>query len=178
MWWNYYETFRGTCLSVSKKEFSACSGSSYIQISTKNKCVGRNILEWCKSLCCKYTIIYNKLYNQYKYNQLFTQLLLKIFTENMDRFVYRDIIYDYLFPCIGHLYDYRGRVHQDNDPKHNSKLCREALIDCRIKWVSFHSSCLIWGWIENVCVMILIAKGASSGSVSRLEPNRNGVGRP
>lgn len=60
----------------------------------------------------------------------------------MDKFIYKEIIYDYLFPCIGELYNYRGRFHQDNDPKHNSKLCREALADCGIEWVRIEIICL------------------------------------
>jgi hypothetical protein len=59
----------------------------------------------------------------------------KMFTCNLDQHLYKDIINEYLFPFVAEKYNYKVTLHQDNDPKHNSKLCKETLVNNNIKWV-------------------------------------------
>lgn len=54
----------------------------------------------------------------------------------MDAKLYREILFDYLFPFIAEKYDFNIKLHQDNDPKHTSKLCRAVLSDNDIIWVT------------------------------------------
>lgn len=54
----------------------------------------------------------------------------------MDAKLYREILFDYLFPFIAEKYDFNIKLHQDNDPKHTSKLCRAFLSDNDILWVT------------------------------------------
>ena len=53
----------------------------------------------------------------------------------MDAQIYRDIISFYLFPFMGEKYDFMCTLHQDNDPKHTSKLIKANLNRNGIKWV-------------------------------------------
>jgi hypothetical protein len=48
---------------------------------------------------------------------------------------YREIINDYLFPFVGKKLNYRANLHQDNDTKHKSKICIDALNKYNINWV-------------------------------------------
>ena len=51
----------------------------------------------------------------------------------MDSKIYTEIIYEFLLPHVaekGILY-----LHQDNDPKHTSKLCQKALENIDLIWV-------------------------------------------
>ena len=42
----------------------------------------------------------------------------------MDEQLYEELIYEYLFRMMAHLYEVICVVHQDNDPTHNLKLCK------------------------------------------------------
>ena len=53
----------------------------------------------------------------------------------MDSEFYRGVIYDHLFPFIGKHFNYKAKLHQDNDAKHKSGICCEALSDFGINWV-------------------------------------------
>jgi transposase len=39
-----------------------------------------------------------------------------------------------LYPFVTNTFDGQSLLHQDNDPKHSSKLCIDALEDARITW--------------------------------------------
>lgn len=58
-----------------------------------------------------------------------------MFKQNMDSHVYCSIIYRYLYPFMAEHDDKICFLHQDNDTKHNSKLCRLALEQRNIEWV-------------------------------------------
>ena len=49
--------------------------------------------------------------------------------------MYREIIQKQLFPFVAKKFNYRSILHQDNDAKHSSKICTEALKDLNIQWV-------------------------------------------
>jgi hypothetical protein len=51
--------------------------------------------------------------------------------------MYKDIITKVMFPFIAERYDYTVNLHQDNDSKHKSKVCTEALKNLGINWVNF-----------------------------------------
>ena len=54
----------------------------------------------------------------------------------MDRYLYRDILVFDFFPFMAGAYnDFDCYLHQDNDGKHASKLCRDVLNDNNINWV-------------------------------------------
>ena len=60
------------------------------------------------------------------------------FTNNMDALHYRQIICDFLFPFIAANYSiYEVVLHQDNDPKHSSLLCKGILEINGVNWVNF-----------------------------------------
>ena len=60
------------------------------------------------------------------------------FTNNMDALHYRQIICDFLFPFIAANYSiYEVVLHQDNDPKHSSLLCKGTLEINGVNWVNF-----------------------------------------
>ena len=61
----------------------------------------------------------------------------------MDEQLYEELIYEYLFPMMAHLYEFNCVVHQDNDPTHNSKLCRDVFKKNNIKRVIYYPSCEI-----------------------------------
>lgn len=52
----------------------------------------------------------------------------------MNADTYADIIYKYLMPFWPRNNEF-AFIHQDNDSKHSSKQCREALESANIKWV-------------------------------------------
>ena len=55
----------------------------------------------------------------------------------MDQYLYRDILVFDFFPFMAGAYnDFDCYLHQDNDGKHASKLCKQVLSDYNIKWVS------------------------------------------
>lgn len=41
-----------------------------------------------------------------------------------------------MHPFLSVNYPNSGRLHQDNDAKHNSKLCKKAMYELGINWVS------------------------------------------
>ena len=53
----------------------------------------------------------------------------------MDKFLYQDIILRNFYPFMAAKYDLNCILHQDNDPKHLSKVCTDALAENGIKWV-------------------------------------------
>jgi hypothetical protein len=54
----------------------------------------------------------------------------------MDSEFYREIINSHLFPFVGKKFNYAAKLHQDNDSKHKSKICVDALKGCNINWVT------------------------------------------
>ena len=49
--------------------------------------------------------------------------------------MYKKIIEDVMFPFVAEKYNYEIQLHQDNDSKHNSKLCNASLKNLGINWV-------------------------------------------
>jgi transposase len=58
-----------------------------------------------------------------------------VFEENMDALLYREIMADYLLPFMAQKYNMDCYLHQDNDPKHTSKICKKFIIENGIKWI-------------------------------------------
>ncbi|CAF0953586.1 unnamed protein product [Brachionus calyciflorus] len=58
-----------------------------------------------------------------------------LFKQNMDSELYREILADYLIPFGALKFNSSFILHQDNDPKHNSKICRDFLKKNGINWV-------------------------------------------
>ena len=55
----------------------------------------------------------------------------------MDSILYNEILDDYLLPFVREKYfNQEYYLHQDNDPKHCSILCRSFLEDNNIIWVT------------------------------------------
>ena len=55
----------------------------------------------------------------------------------MNAELYREILHEFLFPFIAEKYDFKIKLHQDNDPKHTSKICKAVITDNDIEWVVF-----------------------------------------
>lgn len=53
----------------------------------------------------------------------------------MDSYLYNEIIQDFLHPFVMQKFYGRINLHQDNDPKHCSRLCAETLQNLEINWV-------------------------------------------
>lgn len=54
----------------------------------------------------------------------------------MDSRIYQEILVTFLFPYLAeHFNQNEAILHQDNDPKHNSILCRETLTAFGVNWV-------------------------------------------
>jgi hypothetical protein len=62
-------------------------------------------------------------------------VIYKVFEQNMDASLYRDILVFDFFPFMAAKFDFDCILHQDNDGKHTSKLCKSILNDNNIKWV-------------------------------------------
>jgi hypothetical protein len=60
----------------------------------------------------------------------------KLFTNNMNKEMYLEILNDQLIPFAEGRYGSDWVLHQDNDPKHTSQLCRNFLHDEKVLWVS------------------------------------------
>jgi hypothetical protein len=58
------------------------------------------------------------------------------FNNNMNRFGYQEILIRHLWPFIIQRYQGRCYVHQDNDPKHTSRLCMSTCFRYGINLVS------------------------------------------
>jgi hypothetical protein len=54
----------------------------------------------------------------------------------MDALLYREIMADYLLPFMAQKYNMDCYLHQDNDPKHTSKICKDFLRINGIKWIT------------------------------------------
>ena len=50
---------------------------------------------------------------------------------------YREILLKHLYPWINETFEGRCYVHQDNDPKHRSRLCLDTLFEYGINAVCF-----------------------------------------
>ena len=59
------------------------------------------------------------------------------FTNNMNQFGYQEIILRHLWPFTLQKFQGRCYVHQDNDPKHSSRLCMRTCYRYGINLVSF-----------------------------------------
>ena len=53
----------------------------------------------------------------------------------MNSYLYREILAEYLIPFAFEKFDFDFKLHQDNDPKHTSSLCKEYLNKNNIIWV-------------------------------------------
>ena len=53
----------------------------------------------------------------------------------MDKEVYAEIIKKYIFPFAGNMYNYQIELHQDNDSKHTSSVCKNLLQELNINWI-------------------------------------------
>ena len=79
--------------------------------------------------------------------------LLKTFNCNMDYLMYREIINTHLFPFVAENFNYNAKQHQDNDRKHSSRICTEALKNVNIDWVksppqSPDLNPIEWVWVD------------------------------
>ena len=63
-----------------------------------------------------------------------------MFKENMDAELYSEILQEYFFAFIAENYNCDVVLHQDNDPKHTSRMCTKVLTENNIKWVYFLKS--------------------------------------
>lgn len=75
----------------------------------------------------KFTINKNK--------KLLVIVILKLFEQNMDSYFYENIIYDNLLPYVAEFIGEGAKLHQDNDTKHSSLLCKRGLENIRVDWV-------------------------------------------
>ena len=53
----------------------------------------------------------------------------------MDSYFYENIIYNNLLPYVAEYIGDGDKLHQDNDTKHSSLLCKRALENIRVDWV-------------------------------------------
>lgn len=58
-----------------------------------------------------------------------------MFTQNMDALLYNEIIETFFVPFTAANYGFYSFVHQDNDSKHKSNLCRNTLDNYNLIWV-------------------------------------------
>ena len=56
----------------------------------------------------------------------------------MDGELYLEILYDFLIPSLAKYYVFECNLHQDNDPKHNSLICRSVYTNNGISCVIQH----------------------------------------
>jgi hypothetical protein len=54
----------------------------------------------------------------------------------MNKHVYQDIIHHHLAPFAEKKFNFKAKLHQDNDSKHTSVLCTNALRNLKTKWVN------------------------------------------
>ena len=54
----------------------------------------------------------------------------------MNKHVYQDIIHHHLAPFAEKKFNFKAKLHQDNDSKHTSILCTNALRNLKTKWVN------------------------------------------
>ncbi|RNA15871.1 Transposable element Tcb2 transposase [Brachionus plicatilis] len=59
---------------------------------------------------------------------------LAVFTSNLDSILYREILAQNLLPFGAINYDFWFKLHQDNDPKHRSKICTNFLEKNNVYW--------------------------------------------
>ena len=53
----------------------------------------------------------------------------------MDKEIYKNIIESYLYPFVRNKFEETHFIHQDNDPKHTSKLCVDFFKEAELNWV-------------------------------------------
>jgi hypothetical protein len=53
----------------------------------------------------------------------------------MDSVLHKEIIERVIFPFSVEKYNGQMNLHQDNDPKHSSQLCKKTMAAYRIHWV-------------------------------------------
>ena len=55
---------------------------------------------------------------------------------NMDAAIYQEILVTFLFPYLAENFKMTDTIiHQDNDPKHSSLLCKQTLSNAGVKWL-------------------------------------------
>ena len=61
-----------------------------------------------------------------------------MFQENLNAEGYAQILYDHLIPYVASKFTNNSDViiHQDNDPKHSSIICKKVLKDNKLYWVT------------------------------------------
>ena len=69
-----------------------------------------------------------------------------VFEQNMDSNLYHEILVFDFFPFMAAHFDFDCVLHQDNDAKHGSKLCRDILKNNQIKWVCIIYILIIFIW--------------------------------
>ena len=75
----------------------------------------------------------------------------------MDSDLYNSIICEYLIPFAVSVYGIRNfYLHQDNDPKHSSKLCSELLRKNSICWVKLKQYLIYFLFIFYLFYFIFI----------------------
>lgn len=60
---------------------------------------------------------------------------MKVFKDNMNADIYKEIIYKYLIPFTAAKFKFVCNLHQDNDSKHKAHKCEMVLNNFNINWV-------------------------------------------
>jgi ubiquitin-protein ligase len=53
----------------------------------------------------------------------------------MDSKLYRELLVNSVFPLAAKGFNFNCSIHQDNDSKHSSQICKQILDDFNIEWV-------------------------------------------
>jgi hypothetical protein len=61
----------------------------------------------------------------------------KIFENNLNRFGYQQIILEHIYLFLLTKFGNECFVHQENDPKHTSRICQQTYLEYDIKIVKF-----------------------------------------
>ena len=83
----------------------------------------------------KFAVRFSKILSIYIWSANLVLNNGKVFKQNMDANLYSIIIKKFVLPFAAAEYDFDCTIHQDNDPKHNSLLCRNLLERFNIEWI-------------------------------------------